>query len=123
MADDSGGYAIPTEMRVLGERGLEQAKIVCASFLAAAERALNRADSRVTAARSGAKEVGHLAWRFVEHHVAASFAFAEKLARARDAREIIDLHADYAGSQIAALSEQAKALSRQVAELANQAVH
>ena len=77
----------------------------------------------MTAARTGAKEAGDLARRFAERNIAASFAFAEKLARAKDAHEVLDLHADYAGNQIAALGEQAKELSRKAAKLAGEVAH
>lgn len=123
MAGDSGGNAIPMEIQVLAQRSIAQAKHVCASLLAAAEQALHQADSRMTAARTGAKEAGDLARRFAERNIAASFAFAEKLARAKDAQEVLDLHADYAGNQIAALGEQAKELSRKAAKLAGEVAH
>jgi hypothetical protein len=41
--------------------------------------------------------------------------------RAKDAQELTALHTDYVKSQIAALSDQAKELSKQAAKLAGQA--
>ena len=45
---------------------------------------------------------------------------AEKLVRAKDAQELTALHTDYVKSQIAALTDQAKELSKQAAKLAGQ---
>ena len=55
---------------------------------------------------------------FTQRNVATSFEFAEKLVRAKDAQELAALHADYVKSQIAALTEQAKELSKQATKLA-----
>ena len=124
MARESGGsFEIPAEMRAFAEKSVEQAKQACESFLNAAQNAVNTAGSQVTTAQSGAKEAGELAMRFAQRNIAASFEFAQKLARAKDPQEVIALHAEYAGSQIAVLSDQAKELGRQAAKIAGQAAH
>jgi phasin family protein len=74
----------------------------------------------VTGAQAGAREMGELALRFAERNVASSFEFAQKLVRAKDPQEIMALHAEYAQSQIGALSDQAQELNRQAARMARQ---
>ncbi len=97
MARESGGnFELPAEMRAFAEKSVEQAKQACESFLAAAQNAVNTAGSQVTTAQSGAKEAGELAMRFAQRNIAASFEFAQKLARAKDPQEVIALHAEYA---------------------------
>lgn len=124
MARESGAsFEIPAEMRAFAEKSMEQAKQACESFLAAAQNAVNTTGSQVTTAQSGAKEAGELAMRFAQRNIAASFEFAQKLARAKDPQEVIALHAEYASSQFAVLSDQAKELSRQAAKIAGQAAH
>jgi len=124
MARESGGsFELPAEMRAFAEKSVEQAKQACESFLAAAQNAVNTAGSQVTTAQSGAKEAGELAMRFAQRNIAASFEFAQQLARAKDLQEVIALQAEYASGQIAVLRDQAKELGRQAAKIAGQAAH
>ena len=67
--------------------------------------------------QAGAKEAGELAMRFAERNVASAFEFAEKLVRAKDPQEVAKLHADYARSQMEALSEQAKEMGQKAAKM------
>jgi len=114
-------FEMPAEMRALAEKSVEQAKTAFDTFIAAAQNAVSSAEAQASGARSGAREVGELAIRFAEQNVASSFDYAQKLARAKDAQEVMGLHADYAKSQIAALSEQAKELDQRTAKIAGQA--
>ena len=124
MARESGGsFEIPAEMRAFAEKSVEQAKQACESFLNAAQNAVNTAGSQVTTAQSGVKEAGELAMRFAQRNIAASFEFAQQLARAKDLQEVIALQAEYASGQIAVLRDQAKELGRQAAKIAGQAAH
>ena len=121
MANDGNGkFEIPAEMRAFAEKSVEQAKQAFDGFISAAKNAVNTAESQAATARSGAKEIGELAIGFTQKNVASSFEFAERLVRAKDAQELTALHSDYVQSQIAALTEQAKELSKQVGKLAGQ---
>lgn len=113
-------FEIPAEMRAFAEKSVEQAKQAFESFIAAAQHAVNTAESQAATTRSGAKEVGEMAIGFTQRNVASSFEFAEKLVHAKDAQELTALHSDYVKSQIAALTEQAKELSKQAAKLVGQ---
>ena len=117
----NGNFEIPAEMRAFAEKSVEQAKQAFEGFISAAQHAVNTAESQATTARSGAKEIGELALGFTQKNVASSFEFAEKLVRAKDAQDLTALHTEYVKTQIAALTEQAKELSRQVTKLAGQA--
>ncbi len=112
------GFEIPAEMRALAEKSVEQAKTAFDSFMSAAQSAVSAAENQAGSARDGAREVSQLAMRFAGRNVASSFDYAQKLARAKDAQEVIGLHADYANSQIAALTEQARELSQSAARFA-----
>jgi phasin len=121
MANNGNGtFEIPAEMRAFAEKSVEQAKQAFGSFISAAQHAVNTAETQATSARTGAKEIGELAIEFTQRNVASSFEFAEKLVHAKDAQELTALHSDYVKSQIAALTDQAKELSKQVTKLAGQ---
>jgi phasin len=115
-----GKFEIPAEMRAFAEKSVEQAKQAFDSFISAAQHAVNTAETQATTARTGAKEIGEMAIGFTQHNVASSFEFAEKLVHAKDAQELTALHSDYVQSQIAALTDQAKELSKHVTKLAGQ---
>ena len=115
-----GNFEIPAEMRAFAEKSVEQARLAFDSFIAAAQQAANSAESHAASARTGAKEVGDLAMRFTERNIASSFEFAQRLLRAKDPQEMAALHAEYVKSQVAALTDQAKELSKQAAKMAGQ---
>ena len=116
--EGNGNFEIPAEMRAFAEKSVEQAKQAFNSFISAAQHAANTAENQAASARTGAKEVGETAIDFTKRNIASSFEFAEKLVRAKDVQELTALHTDYVKSQIAALTEQAKELSKQAAKLA-----
>lgn len=123
MANDGLKFEIPAEMRAMAEKSVEQARQAFDTFVAAAQHAVNTAESQANDAQTGAKEAGELAMDFAERNIASSFDFAQKLVRAKDAQEVMALHADYANSQIATLTEQAKELSQKAAKMAGQGSH
>ena len=118
--DGSTNFEIPAEMRAFAEKSVEQAKQAFDTFISAAQQAVNTAENQVASARTGAKEASELAVRFAERNVASSFEFAQRLLHAKDFKEVTQLQADYVKSQIAALTEQAKELSKQAAKVAGQ---
>jgi phasin len=118
--EGSANFEIPAEMRAFAEKSVEQAKQAFDTFISAAQQAVNAAENQVASARTGAKEAGELAMRFAERNVASSFEFAQRLLHAKDFKEVTALQAEYVKSQIAALTEQAKELSKQASKVAGQ---
>jgi phasin len=114
----NANFEIPAEMRAIAEQSVEQARQAFDTFISAAQQAATSADKQAAGARAGAKEVGELAVSFAERNIASSFEFAQKLIRAKDSEELMALHAGYVKRQIAALSEQAKELTKHAAKLA-----
>ncbi len=111
-------FEIPAEMRELAEKSVAQAKQAFDGFVAAAQNAVGTAENQAKSLQSGVKETGELAMTFAERNVAASFDFAQKVVKAKDAKEVTELHAEYIKSQLAALSEQAKELSQKATKIA-----
>ena len=118
--EGSANFEIPAEMRAFAEKSVEQAKQAFDTFISAAQQAVNTAENQVASARTGAKEAGELAMRFAERNVASSFEFAQRLLHAKNFKEVTALQAEYVKSQIAALTEQAKELSKQASKVAGQ---
>jgi phasin len=121
--DGNPKFQIPTEMQAFAEKSMEQAKVAFDSFIAATRQAVTSAETQAASARTGAKETGDLAMRVAERNMTASFDFAQRLMRAKDPQELAALHTEYVKSQVAALTEQAKELSKQAAKIAGQGAH
>ena len=117
MANETGKFDMPAEMRAFAEKCLEQAKTAFDAFVSAAQQAATVTQTQVMTAQSGAREVGQLALRFAERNISSSFEFAQKLMHAKDATEVAALHADYVRSQMAALNDQAQELGRKATKL------
>ena len=118
--EESARFEIPADMQALAEKSVEQAKQAFEIFVSAAQHALSTAEQQAVSTQAGAKEVGELAMTFAERNIASSFAFAQKLLQAREAKDVMALHTEYVNSQIAALTEQGKELSKRVTKIVGQ---
>jgi len=114
----NASFEIPAEMRSFAEKSVEQARQAFDSFIAAAQAAASSADKQAAGTRAGVQELSGLAVRFAERNIVASFEFAQRLVRAKDAEELLALQADYVKSQMAALNDQAKALTNEAVKMA-----
>jgi phasin len=111
-------FQIPPEMRALAERSVEQAKQAVEGFISAAQRTVSAFEGQAETARKGAKDVGEKAMGYVEQNIANSFDFAQKLVRAKDVQEMLELQASYIRNQMQVLAEQAKELGQSTSKLA-----
>ena len=116
---DMSQFAVPPEMRALAERSVEEAKKAFDGFIDATRQAVTTFEGQAAAAQAGAKDMTQKAVTFAERNVDASFEFAQKLVRAKDAEEVIRLHADYVKAQIEALGEQARELGQAASKSAS----
>ena len=118
MAQDSKpSFEIPPEMRAYADNSVAQARRAFYTFIAAAQQAVGAAGGRAAGAQAGAKEVSDLAMRFAEKNISASFEFAQKLVRVKDAEEVMKLQAEYIKTQMQTLADQAKDLSLSAAKM------
>jgi phasin len=115
------GFEIPQEMRAFAEKSVEQAKSAFDNYVSQASKAMSAVEGQTDAVTSGARDVGRQALGFAEENVAAAFAFAEKLVRARDPQEIMQLQSEFAKETMQKLTEQSKAMSEQVQTAAREA--
>ena len=54
---------------------------------------------------------------YAERNIASSFDFAQKLLRAKDLQEVMELHSTYVRQQMGTLTEQAKDLSQRATKM------
>jgi phasin len=111
-------FQIPPEMRVIAEKSVEQAKQAMEGFISAAHRTVSVLEGQAETARKGAKDVGGKAMEFAERNITSSFDFAQKLVRAKDVQEMLELQASYIRTQMQVLAEQAKELGQSAGKMA-----
>jgi phasin len=113
-------FEIPSEMRALAEKSVEQARKAFDSFITAAQRAVTTLGGQAETARRGAKDVTEKAVSFAEQNISTSFDFAQKLVQARDVEEVLKLQADYIKTQMQVLADQAKELGEATSKAAKE---
>jgi phasin len=108
---DMPKFEVPADMRAFAEKSMEQAKKAFDTFISTAQQAVSTAEGHAAKARAGAKDVADLSMKFAEKNMNSSFEFAQKLVRAKDAQEAMQLQSEYMKAQMATLQEQAKELA------------
>ena len=83
----------------------------------AANQAIGQFDDRARAARGNAHEIAHKSISYAEQNVAATFDFAQKLMRAKDAAEVMGLQSEYLSRQMQTLSVQVQELGQSAAKM------
>lgn len=99
-------YEIPNEMRDFAEKSVEQARKAFDGFMDAAHKAATTVESQAVTAETRARATADSAVSYAEANVAASFAFAQKLLRAKTLEEMMTIQAEFARSQIDTLTKQ-----------------
>ena len=108
--DPMPNFESPADMRRLAVTSVAQAKQAFDGFMSAAQQAVSRMESQTAAAQAGATDMSRKAMAFASQNMAASFAFAQKLAQARDVEEVMRLQADFLRAQMQTFTEQAREL-------------
>ena len=120
MSNAAEPFQIPPEMRAFAEKSVEQARQAFDGFMTAAQRTVSTLEGQATAAHQGARDIRAKAIDFAEQNIASSFDFAQRLVRARDVKEMLELQGSYVKSQMQALSEQARELGEASSKAASE---
>jgi phasin len=120
MANRPEQFQIPPEMRAVAEKSVAQAKEAVEGFISAAQRTVSALEGQAETARQGAKDVSGKAMVFAERNITSSFDFVQKLVRAKDVQEMLELQASYIQTQMQVLAEQAKELGQSTSKMATE---
>ena len=124
MAQQNAPYEVPPEMRDFAEKSVEQARKAFDGFMSAAQRTVDTLESSATSVQSNTKDLTQRTFEYAEQNVSAAFDLAQKLVRAKDVQEAMQLQAEYVRSQFAAMQTQMKefgSMAQTVAQHAAQA--
>ncbi len=109
--DKTMKYEIPAEMRDFAEKSVDQARKAFDGFLTAAHKAVDTVQGSTTTMQSSASDATKKTLSYAEQNVAAAFDHAQKLVRAADFQEALQLQSEFARTQFAAIQAQLKELS------------
>lgn len=110
------GFDIPGPMRDFAERSVDQARKAFDDFMSAAQKTVDQFDGSGGAVQDGARRLHEETMAFAEANVTASFELANRLVRARNVEEMVEIQQDYLRQQMAAFAEQ----NRRLSEIAGQ---
>lgn len=109
-------YEIPEEMRDFAEKSVSQARKAFDGFIGAANKAVDAAQGSAATMHTSAADMAKKTISYAEQNVAAAFDLAQRMVRARDPQEVMQLQAEYMRSQFAALQTQMKDVGSAVQE-------
>ena len=110
-------FAVPPEMRAFAEQSVAQARMAFDGFMQAANQAVEHLHGHAQAAHSGATEVAQKSMAYAEQNVTATFDFAQRLMKAKDAAEVMGLQSEYLSRQMQTLSAQVQELGQSAAKI------
>jgi len=114
-------FEIPETIRVLAEKNVDQAQEAYENFVEATKKAQMFVTQSSEAMSSGTKNVHDQAITYAQSNMEASFELANKLVKAQDLKEAIELQSKFARGQMEAYLEQAQKLTELVQKAAKKA--
>ncbi len=103
-------FEIPTDMRDFAEKSVEQARKAFDGFLGAANKAVDSLQGHASSTQASAAEFTKKAIAQAETNVTAAFEHAQKLVRAKDPQEVMQIQQEFLKNQLAQVQAQIKDL-------------
>lgn len=110
MANPSMNYEIPSEMRDMAEKSVQQARQALGGFLGAAQKAVDTVQGSTNTMQSSATDATRKTLAYAEQNISATFDHAQRLVRAKDIQEAISIQTEFAKTQFAAMQTQMREL-------------
>lgn len=108
MATNQSGYEIPVEMRDFAEKSVDQARKAIDGFMGAAHKTVDTFEGSATTVQSGAKDATRKTLSYAEQNITAAFDLAQRLVRAKDVQEAMQIQAEFVKVQFEAMQKQMK---------------
>ena len=101
-------YEIPTEMRDFAEKSVEQARKAIDGFMSAAQKTVDTFEGSTNTLQATATDATRKTFSYAEQNLAAAFDLAQKMVRAKDPQEAMQIQAEFVRSQFQAMQTQMK---------------
>ncbi len=119
--NDGMSFEIPAPVRQMAEKSVEQTKEAYDRFVEAARQAQGMFANSTHMMGAGGKEIQDKTLQYAEANVQAGFDLAERLVKAKDLKEVMEIQTAYARQQMEAYTQQAQELTRLMAQAAQKA--
>jgi len=119
--NDASNFDIPAPVRQMAEKSVEQTKQAYDRMMEAARQTQGMFADSTNAMGMGSKELQEKTMQYAEANVQASFDLAERLVKAKDLQEVMEIQTQFARQQMEAYTHQAQDISRMMAEAAQKA--
>jgi phasin len=103
-------FEIPDQMRKAADQSVTEARKAFSQFVDATGKAMADAEGAARTLGESASDMSRQSLAFVEENVSRSFDLVQRLVQARTPQEIAALQQEYLQRQMAAITEQGKAL-------------
>jgi phasin len=101
-------YEIPAEMRDFAEKSVEQARKAIDGFMSAAQKTVDTFEGSANTVQASAKDATRKTFTYAEQNLSAAFDLAQRMVRAKDMQEAMQIQAEFVRSQFEAMQTQMK---------------
>lgn len=108
MATNQPTYEIPAEMRDFAEKSVEQARKAIDGFMGAAQKTVDTFEGSATTVQASAKDATRKSLSYAEQNITAAFDLAQKMVRAKDVQEAMQIQSEFVKTQFEAMQAQMK---------------
>lgn len=102
------GYEVPAEMRDFAEKSVEQARKAIDGFMSAAQKTVDTFEGSANTVQASAKDATRKTFTYAEQNLAAAFDLAQRMVRAKDMQEAMQIQAEFVRTQFEAMQTQMK---------------
>ncbi len=114
-------FEIPSSVRDLASKSVEQAREAYNRFLDASRQAHEVVSKSTDVLATGAREINEKAVKYTETNLQANFELAQRLCNAKDLKEALEIQNQFARRQMETYAQQAQEISRLLAQSAQKA--
>ena len=112
---------VPEAMRDFADQSVAQARKAFDTFMDNAQTAVGKLEDSATTAQATGTDIQKDAMTFAEGQVNSAFDLAQKMVRAKDAQELMEIQATYMRQQMEQISRQTKDMSDKMTAAAKDA--
>ena len=106
--NNTPNYEIPTEMRDFAEKSVEQARKAIDGFMSAAQKTVDTFEGSSNTLQATATDATRKTFSYAEQNLSAAFDLAQRMVRAKDPQEAMQIQAEFVRSQFQAMQTQMK---------------
>jgi phasin len=112
---------VPEAMREFADQSVSQARKAFDTFMDNAQTAVGKMEDSASTAKATGSGMQKEAMEFAEEQVTGAFDLAQKMVRAKDAQELMEIQATYMRQQMQAMTQQAKDVGEKMTAAAQDA--